>query len=34
VPVASGKGLVLGLGLVGSVGVGYGAIYTRRRSRG
>ena len=31
VPVASGQGLVLGLGLVGSVGVGYGAIYTRRR---
>jgi hypothetical protein len=31
VPVASGKGLVLGLGLVGSVGVGYGAVYTRRR---
>jgi hypothetical protein len=31
VPVASGKGLVLSLGLVGSVGVGYGAVYTRRR---
>jgi hypothetical protein len=30
-PVASGKGLALGLGLLGSVGVGYGAIYTRRR---
>lgn len=30
-PVASGKGLVLGLGLLGSVGVGYGAVYTRRR---
>lgn len=30
VPVASGKGLLLGLGLVGSVGVGYGAVYTRR----
>jgi hypothetical protein len=30
-PVASGKGLVLGLGLLGSVGVGYGAIYSRRR---
>ncbi len=30
-PVASGKGLALGLGLLGSVGVGYGAVYTRRR---
>ncbi len=30
-PVASGKGLALGLGLLGSVGVGYGALYTRRR---
>lgn len=30
-PVASGKGLVLGLGLLGSVGAGYGAVYTRRR---
>lgn len=33
-PVASGKGLALGLGLLGSVGVGYGAIYTRRRRAG
>jgi hypothetical protein len=32
VPIASGKGLALGLGLVGSVGVGYGTIYARRRS--
>jgi hypothetical protein len=30
-PVASGKGLAVGLGLLGSMGVGYGAIYTRRR---
>lgn len=30
-PVASGKGLAVGLGLLGSVGVGYGAVYTRRR---
>jgi hypothetical protein len=30
VPVASGKGLLLGLGLVGSVGVGYRAVSTRR----
>jgi hypothetical protein len=30
-PVASGKGLAIGLGLLGSVGVGYGAVYTRRR---
>lgn len=30
-PVASGKGLALGLGLLGSVGVGYGAVYSRRR---
>jgi hypothetical protein len=30
-PIASGKGLVLGLGLLGSVGIGYGAVYTRRR---
>jgi hypothetical protein len=30
-PIASGKGLALGLGLLGSVGVGYGAVYTRRR---
>jgi hypothetical protein len=30
-PIASGKGLVLGLGLLGSVGAGYGAVYTRRR---
>jgi hypothetical protein len=31
VPIASGQGLVLGLGLLGTVGVGYGAVYTRRR---
>jgi hypothetical protein len=30
-PIAGGKGLAVGLGLLGSVGVGYGAIYTRRR---
>lgn len=30
-PVASGKGLAIGLGLLGSVGVGYGAVYSRRR---
>jgi hypothetical protein len=30
-PVASGKGLALGLGLLGSVGVSYGAVYSRRR---
>jgi hypothetical protein len=30
-PVASGKGLALGLGLLGSVGVGYGTVYSRRR---
>lgn len=30
-PIASGKGLALGLGLLGSVGVGYGAVYSRRR---
>jgi hypothetical protein len=33
VPVASGKGLALGLGLLGTVGAGYGAVYTRRRTR-
>jgi hypothetical protein len=32
VPVASGKGLALGLGLLGTVGAGYGAAYTRRRT--
>jgi hypothetical protein len=30
-PIAGGKGLAVGLGLLGSVGVGYGAVYTRRR---
>jgi hypothetical protein len=30
-PVAGGKGLAIGLGLLGSVGVGYGAVYSRRR---
>jgi hypothetical protein len=30
-PVAGGKGLAIGLGLLGSVGVGYGAVYNRRR---
>jgi hypothetical protein len=30
-PVASGKGLAIGLGLLGSVGVSYGAVYSRRR---
>ena len=31
-PVASGKGLGIGLGLLGLVGAGFGAVWVRRRS--